>query len=56
MTLHRRLRLPVAARLRGAGVEERLRAREHRAMEEERLAEILSEDFHQQFARVTEYR
>jgi regulator of RNase E activity RraA len=32
------------------------KAREHRAMEEQRLAEILSDDFHQQFARVTEYR
>jgi 4-hydroxy-4-methyl-2-oxoglutarate aldolase len=32
------------------------KAREHRAMEEERLAEILGPDFHQQFARVTEYR
>jgi 4-hydroxy-4-methyl-2-oxoglutarate aldolase len=32
------------------------KAREHRAMEEERLAEILSEAFHEQFARVTEYR
>ncbi len=32
------------------------KAREHRAMEEERLAEILSEDFHKQFARITEYR
>jgi 4-hydroxy-4-methyl-2-oxoglutarate aldolase len=32
------------------------KAREHRAMEEERLKEILGPDFHQQFARVTEYR
>jgi regulator of RNase E activity RraA len=32
------------------------KAREHRAMEEERLAEILGEKFHEQFARVTEYR
>jgi len=32
------------------------KAREHRAMEEERLAEILSETFHEQFARITEYR
>ncbi|HEY1297094.1 MAG TPA: RraA family protein [Chloroflexota bacterium] len=32
------------------------KAREHRAMEEERLAEILAESFHEQFARVTEYR
>ncbi len=32
------------------------KAREHRAMEEERLAEILGPDFHKQFARVTEYR
>jgi regulator of RNase E activity RraA len=32
------------------------KAREHRAMEEERLVEILSESFHEQFARVTEYR
>jgi regulator of RNase E activity RraA len=32
------------------------KAREHRSMEEERLAEIRSESFHEQFARVTEYR
>jgi regulator of RNase E activity RraA len=32
------------------------KAREHRAMEEERLAEILGPDFLTQFARVTEYR
>jgi regulator of RNase E activity RraA len=32
------------------------KAREHRAMEEERLKEILGPEFHQQFARVTEYR
>jgi regulator of RNase E activity RraA len=32
------------------------KAREHRAMEEERLKEIIGPEFHQQFARVTEYR
>ena len=32
------------------------KAREHRAMEEERLAEILSDDFVKQFDRVTQYR
>jgi regulator of RNase E activity RraA len=32
------------------------KAREHRAMEEERLKEILGPEFHEQFARVTEYR
>src|SRR5215831_13263558 len=32
------------------------KAREHRAMEEERLKEILGHEFHEQFAKVTEYR
>ncbi|MBV9578063.1 MAG: RraA family protein [Chloroflexi bacterium] len=32
------------------------KAREHRAMEEERLAEILGDTFHKQFERITEYR
>ena len=32
------------------------KAAEHRAMEQQRLQEILGPDFHQQFERVTEYR
>ena len=32
------------------------KAREHRDMEQQRLAEILGPEFHKQFARVTEYR
>ncbi len=32
------------------------KAQEHRAMEQQRLGEILSEDFHKQFERVTQYR
>ncbi len=32
------------------------KAQEHRTMEQQRLGEILSEDFHKQFERVTQYR